>query len=384
MRISAGPFGPSNLRLSRRTAHSCYVKDRKAEQEVNTDQQHALDHVVSPSAAIAFTMNVDPAIANRSSGLSNTSVIGRPSAHDSSTSSGASSGHDRPPAKLQQVAGRTVWCIAEQQRQVAGEDRDHDWPAQPQRPQCGLHLQPTREQRCQGEQSDHDEQQRDSRCADCECHRDPSYTAARFLLVVDDVERGQQAAGRSIPYPDNEQQVSALMGRDGSLDRLCWPRFESPALFCRPVGRPGERAIANSAQDGTARTSRAYRQNTLILGTQFETDGGAVLLSDFMPLRGANSDVVRRVTGLRGRVAMKLELIVRFDYGRTVPWGSRLDDGCLRLTAGPNMLILRSDVELAGRTWLRSASSRSRPHESPHFFLTRSSPVSQPLRRPCL
>jgi GH15 family glucan-1,4-alpha-glucosidase len=174
------------------------------------------------------------------------------------------------------------------------------------------------------------------------------------------------------------------MGRDGSLDRLCWPRFESPALFCRPVGRPGERAIANSAQDGTARTSRAYRQNTLILGTQFETDGGAVLLSDFMPLRGANSDVVRRVTGLRGRVAMKLELIVRFDYGRTVPWGSRLDDGCLRLTAGPNMLILRSDVELAGRTWLRSASSRSRPHESPHFFLTRSSPVSQPLRRPCL
>lgn len=144
-------------------------------------------------------------------------------------------------------------------------------------------------------------------------------------------------------------EAAALVGRDGSLDWLCWPRFDSPACFAALLGGPENGRWLIAPQDGTARTSRAYRQNTLILETRFETDGGAVLLTDFMPLRGTNSDVVRRVAGLHGRVAMKLELIVRFDYGRTVPWVSRLDNGCLRLIAGPNMLVLRSDVELHGQ-----------------------------------
>ncbi len=114
-------------------------------------------------------------------------------------------------------------------------------------------------------------------------------------------------------------ETAALVGRDGSLDWLCWPRFDSPACFAALLGGPENGRWLIAPAHGAARTSRAYRQDTLILETRFETDGGAVLLTDFMPLRGTNSDVVRRVTGLHGRIAMRLELVVRFDYGQTVP-----------------------------------------------------------------
>ncbi len=165
-------------------------------------------------------------------------------------------------------------------------------------------------------------------------------------------------------------ETAALVGLDGSLDWLCWPRFDSPACFAALLGGPENGRWLIAPQDGTACTSRAYRQNTLILETQFETDGGAVLLTDFMPLRGTNSDVVRRVTGLHGRVAMKLELIVRFDYGRTVPWVSRLDNGCLRLIAGPNMLVLRSDVELRGQDMATVGGFEVAADEIHDFVLT--------------
>src|SRR3954453_12465697 len=137
-------------------------------------------------------------------------------------------------------------------------------------------------------------------------------------------------------------ETAALIGRDGSLDWLCWPRFDSPACFAALLGGPeyGRWLIAPAVS--IRRTSRAYRTDTLILETEFETAEGAVRLTDFMPLRGTNSDLVRCVTGLRGRVPMRTELTIRFDYGRTVPWVSRLEDGALRAIAGPHMLVLKA------------------------------------------
>ena len=142
-------------------------------------------------------------------------------------------------------------------------------------------------------------------------------------------------------------ETAALVGRDGSLDWLCWPRFDSSACFAL-LGGPEHGRWLIAPVDGAARTSRAYRPDTLVLDTRFETADGAVTLTDLMPLRGANSDIVRRVTGLEGRVRMRVELVARFDYGRTVPWVSRLGDGSLRLIAGPNMLVLRTTVPLRG------------------------------------
>jgi len=143
-------------------------------------------------------------------------------------------------------------------------------------------------------------------------------------------------------------ETAALVGRDGSLDWLCWPRFDSPACFAALLGGPEHGRWLIAPVGGAARTSRAYRPDTLVLDTRFETADGAVTLTDLMPLRGANSDIVRRVTGLEGRVRMRVELVARFDYGRTIPWVSRLGDGSLRLIAGPNMLVLRTTVPLRG------------------------------------
>jgi GH15 family glucan-1,4-alpha-glucosidase len=165
-------------------------------------------------------------------------------------------------------------------------------------------------------------------------------------------------------------ETAALVGRDGSLDWLCWPRFDSPACFAALLGGREHGRWLIAPEDGTARISRAYRHNTLILETRFETDSGAVMLTDFMPLRGTNSDVVRRVTGLHGRVAMKFELIVRCDYGWTVPWVTRLDDGCLRLIAGPNMLVLRSGVELHGKDMATVGAFEVGADETHDFVLT--------------
>jgi GH15 family glucan-1,4-alpha-glucosidase len=144
-------------------------------------------------------------------------------------------------------------------------------------------------------------------------------------------------------------EAAGLVSRDGSLDWLCWPRFDSPACFAALLGgkEHGRWLIAPAGE--VARTCRAYKPDTLILETRFETAEGAVLLTDFMPLRGTNSDVVRRVTGLSGRVSMRFDLTIRFDYGRSVPWMSRLEDGSLRAIAGPHMLVLKSDIAVRGK-----------------------------------
>jgi GH15 family glucan-1,4-alpha-glucosidase len=143
-------------------------------------------------------------------------------------------------------------------------------------------------------------------------------------------------------------ESAALVSRDGSVDWLCWPRFDSGACFAALLGTQhnGRWHIAPVAAD--RRVTRRYRGETLILETEFETADGAVRVTDFMPIRGGHSDLVRIVTGLRGRVNMKTEIILRFAYGNVVPWVTRMDDGRLRAIAGPDMIIIRSDVKLRG------------------------------------
>lgn len=98
--------------------------------------------------------------------------------------------------------------------------------------------------------------------------------------------------------------------------------------------------------DEKVRTTRRYRDGTLILETHVETADGAATVVDFMPLRGEASDVVRLVRGERGRVAFRTELVIRFDYGSLVPWVTRFEDGSLNAIAGPDMVVLRTPVEL--------------------------------------
>jgi GH15 family glucan-1,4-alpha-glucosidase len=143
-------------------------------------------------------------------------------------------------------------------------------------------------------------------------------------------------------------ETAALVDRTGSVDWLCWPRFDSDACFAALLGEPkhGRWSIAPRSQ---ARISRRYRDNTLILETRFETAEGAVTLVDFMPPRSRQSDLVRLVVGERGRVPMAMELIVRFGYGAIVPWVVRTEDSAWRAIAGPDMVALRTPVRLIGR-----------------------------------
>lgn len=143
-------------------------------------------------------------------------------------------------------------------------------------------------------------------------------------------------------------ETVALVSRGGSIDWLCWPRFDSPACFAALLGNPSHGRWLIESTDPDARISRRYRDNTLILETLIRTSVGSVTVIDFMPLRGANSDVVRMVRGDAGCVAMRTELILRFDYGRTVPWVNRQPDGSLRAIAGSNMVTLHTEIPLRG------------------------------------
>jgi GH15 family glucan-1,4-alpha-glucosidase len=143
-------------------------------------------------------------------------------------------------------------------------------------------------------------------------------------------------------------QAAALVGRDGSIDWLCWPRFDSDACFAALLGSEEHGRWLIAPRDVEAQVTRRYRPHTLILETRFETREGVVTLVDFMPLRGSHSNVVRLVVGERGRVTMGTELVIRFGYGAIVPWVTRLEDGTLRAIAGPDMVVLRTPVSLKG------------------------------------
>jgi GH15 family glucan-1,4-alpha-glucosidase len=144
-------------------------------------------------------------------------------------------------------------------------------------------------------------------------------------------------------------ETAALVSRTGSIDWLCWPRFDSGACFSALLGNAENGRWLVAPCDPPRRTTRRYVDDTLILETTFETESGVASIIDFMPIRDETSNVVRTIVGRRGSVAMKTEIVLRFDYGAVVPWVSRLDDGSLRAIAGPDMITIHSDVELHGR-----------------------------------
>jgi GH15 family glucan-1,4-alpha-glucosidase len=140
-----------------------------------------------------------------------------------------------------------------------------------------------------------------------------------------------------------DTQTAALVGRDGSIDWLCLPRFDSGACFAALLGdeRNGHWRIAPAG--GVRRVRRRYRGDTLILETEFETEDGEVRVVDFMPPRMADPDVVRVAEGVSGRVPMRMELRIRFDYGRLTPWVRRVGKALLAIS-GPEALVLRTEV----------------------------------------
>lgn len=165
-----------------------------------------------------------------------------------------------------------------------------------------------------------------------------------------------------------DRHTAALVGRDGSIDWLCYPRFDSGACFAALLGAPenGRWLLAPSANVLGVR--RQYRDGTLILETEFETSEGVVRLIDCMPLSDARWDVLRIVEGISGCVAMHMELVIRFDYGSVVPWVRRVDH-VLMATAGPDTLELHTYVPHHGENLKTVANFRVRQGERIPFAL---------------
>src|SRR5690242_7712644 len=176
-------------------------------------------------------------------------------------------------------------------------------------------------------------------------------------------------------------ETAALVGRDGSIDWLCWPRFDGGACFAALLGAPEHGRWLVAPVETPRRVTRRYRPDTLILETEFETASGVVTLIDFMPPRGIASDVVRIVRGRRGKVAMRTELVLRFDYGTNVPWVSRTEDGALRAIAGPDMTILRTPVAIRGEDLKTVGEFTVSAGQSVPFVLTYS-PSHEPMPGP--
>jgi GH15 family glucan-1,4-alpha-glucosidase len=142
-------------------------------------------------------------------------------------------------------------------------------------------------------------------------------------------------------------QTAALVGIDGAIDWLCLPRFDSAACFAALLGKPENGRWVLAPSDKPKSVKRRYRGDSLILETEFETADGVVSVIDFMPPRTEEPDLVRIVVGRKGRVRMRMELVIRFDFGSIVPWVKKIDGG-MRAVAGPDMLTLHTPAALHG------------------------------------
>jgi GH15 family glucan-1,4-alpha-glucosidase len=143
--------------------------------------------------------------------------------------------------------------------------------------------------------------------------------------------------------------TAALVGRNGSIDWLCWPRFDSDACFAALLGDERNGRWSIGPRNGQVATSRSYRDDTMILESVFETDCGSFAIIDFMPTNRSHSSLVRIVEGRSGRVPVRSDLTLRFDYGSSVPWVRRLpDESGIAAIAGANLVVLRSPIVLRG------------------------------------
>jgi GH15 family glucan-1,4-alpha-glucosidase len=164
-------------------------------------------------------------------------------------------------------------------------------------------------------------------------------------------------------------ETAALVDRNGSIDWLCWPRFDSDACFAALLG-DASNGYWRIAPAGPFKATRRYLPGTLILETLFETDEGAVAVTDFMPPRSETSDIVRLVEGRAGRVKLRMDLVLRFGYGRVIPWVARLDDGGLSAIAGPSRVILRTPVDIRGEEMTTVADFTVAEGETTPFVLS--------------
>jgi GH15 family glucan-1,4-alpha-glucosidase len=165
-------------------------------------------------------------------------------------------------------------------------------------------------------------------------------------------------------------ETAALVGRDGSIDWLCWPAFDSDACFAALLGTHcNGRWLITPAEEIT-KSSRRYWDNTLILETRFETESGVVALIDFMPPRGHASDVVRLVRGVEGKVKLQMQLVIRFDFGTDIPWVRKTEDGALLAIGGQDMTVLRTPIETHGENLTTVASFEVDAGETIPFVLT--------------
>jgi GH15 family glucan-1,4-alpha-glucosidase len=166
-----------------------------------------------------------------------------------------------------------------------------------------------------------------------------------------------------------DTQTAALVSKQGSIDWMCLPRFDSPACFAALLGTDDNGHWRLAPRDAGARSSRHYRGDTLVLETEWSTPSGSVRVIDFMPPRDKAPDLVRIVEGVRGRVAMRSELRLRFDYGHVIPW-VRSVNGQVVAIAGPDAVSLRSDVHQYGRDFATYADFEISAGDRAWFVLT--------------
>ena len=174
-------------------------------------------------------------------------------------------------------------------------------------------------------------------------------------------------------------ETAALVGLNGSIDWLCWPSFSSAACFAALLGT-AEHGFWQIAPAGKKKgttvggTSRRYLPDSMVVETTFETRDGIAVLVDFMPPRGNHSDIVRIVRCTHGRVALRMQLAIRFDYGRTIPWVTKFDGG-LRAISGPDMVVLRTEVKLQGEGMETVSEFTLKAGEERSFVLTYASSI---------
>ena len=167
-----------------------------------------------------------------------------------------------------------------------------------------------------------------------------------------------------------DTQSAALVGKDGSIDWLCLPRFDSGACFAALLGTREHGRWLLTPEAPVRRTRRGYRGDSLVLETELHTDDGVVRLVDGMPIRTRWPDLVRLVEGVKGRVRMRMELIIRFDYGSIVPWVRHSGKGALLAVGGPDALELLSPVPTRGEGLATVASFEVAAGERLPFLLT--------------
>jgi len=163
--------------------------------------------------------------------------------------------------------------------------------------------------------------------------------------------------------------TAALLGRDGSIDWLCLPRFDSPACFAALLHDESAGFWRIAPAGGGPATRRGYRGDTLIVDSEWDTPDGTVRITDFMPPRGKAADVVRIVEGISGRVSMRMDLVIRFDYGNVVPWIRRSDYGLIAV-AGPDTVCLTTPLEVRGENMTTVGEFEVSAGEKVPFVLT--------------